>query len=55
MRTGVSDVVVIVGVVSPVVIRVLLSYTVGMVGSFDKSTEVASISVAVVVVVVESV
>lgn len=50
VRTGVSAVVVIVCVVSFVETGLLLTCTVGMVGNFQRGTEVASKSVAVVVV-----
>lgn len=50
MRTGVSDVVVIVCVVC--FVGLLVTCTVGMVGNFERGTEVASKSVAVVVVFV---
>lgn len=50
MRTGVSAVVVIVCAGSFVATGLLITCTVGMVGNFERGTDVASKSVAVVVV-----
>lgn len=50
MRTGVSAVVVMVCVDSFIGAGLLLTCTVGMVGNFERGTEVASKSVALVVV-----